>query len=42
MKTNNKKKSFLFFDMSAQEGGGGFELVTSTLLGVIPADCATS
>jgi hypothetical protein len=29
---------FFFFYMSAQEGEGGFELVTSALLGVIPAD----
>jgi hypothetical protein len=29
---------FFFFDMSAQEGEGGFELVTSASLGVVPAD----
>ena len=29
---------FFFFDMSTQEGGGGFELVTSTSLDVILAD----
>jgi hypothetical protein len=29
---------FFFFDMSAQEGGGGFELVTSALLGVVLAN----
>jgi hypothetical protein len=29
---------FFFFDMSTQEGRGGFELVTSALLGVVPAD----
>jgi hypothetical protein len=30
---------YLFiFDMSAQEGGGRFELVTSASLGVVPAD----
>jgi hypothetical protein len=27
-----------FFDMSTQEGGGGFELVTSVSLGVVPTD----
>jgi hypothetical protein len=27
-----------FFDMSTQEGGGGFELVTSALLSVVLAD----
>ena len=29
---------YFFFDMSAQEGGGRFELVTSVSLGVVPAD----
>jgi hypothetical protein len=29
---------YIFFDMSAQEGEGGFELVTSTSLGVVLAD----
>jgi hypothetical protein len=27
-----------FFEMSTQEGGGGFELVTSALLDVVPTD----
>jgi hypothetical protein len=29
---------FFFLDMSTQEGGGRFELETSTLLGVVLAD----
>jgi hypothetical protein len=29
---------FFYFDMSAQEGEGGFELVTTTSLSVVPAD----
>jgi hypothetical protein len=29
---------FFFFDMSAQEGGGRFELVISASLGMIPSD----
>jgi hypothetical protein len=28
----------LFFNMSTQEGGERFELVTSALLGVVPVD----
>jgi hypothetical protein len=32
---------FFFFDMSAQEGGGEFELVTSTLLGVVLNYCVS-
>jgi hypothetical protein len=30
--------TFFFFDMSAQEGEGEFELVTSALLGMVLAD----
>ena len=33
---------FFFFYMSAQERGIELELVTSTSLGVVPADCAAS
>jgi hypothetical protein len=37
VKCHNQKAKF-FFDKSTQEEGGGFELVTFALLGVVPAD----
>jgi hypothetical protein len=37
-----RKHVFFFFYISTQEGEGGFELVTSALLSVVPADWATS
>jgi hypothetical protein len=31
-------KKYIYFDMSAQEREGGFELMTSALLGVVSAN----
>jgi hypothetical protein len=34
----SQRRQHVFFDMSAQEGGKRFELVTLASLGVVPTD----